>query len=122
MMKAIAFGVIGGVISGLVGTSGTTAIVAGLTVLGCTALEVVGTSVFVLAGISIAGFVIRLGVGNVDWTLVLLLTSGAVIGAVLGSVVLKRIKKGDKNGKTDKVLQPILISGNLAIGILQLLK
>ncbi len=122
IMKAVAFGLIGGVISGLVGTSGVTAVMAGLTILGSCAIEVVGTSVFVLAGISLIGFVVRLGVGNVDWMLVGLLSIGAVIGAILGAIILKKLKTEIKNEKTDKVLQSLIIIMNLAIGILQLFK
>lgn len=122
IIKAAGFGLIGGVITGLVGSSGTTAIMAGLTILGSCAIEVIGTSVFVLAGISIIGFVVRLGIGNIDWTLVGLLAIGAVLGAILGAIILKRMKTKIRNEKMNRVLQSLLIIMNLAIGILQLFK
>lgn len=65
--KAMFYGLLGGVMSGLVGISGTTPVVAGLIALGCEALEIVGTSVFVLIGISTVGFLMHLGLGNVNW-------------------------------------------------------
>lgn len=120
--KAVAFGAVSGIISGLVGTSGTTAIIAGLTILGCSALEVVGTSVFVMAGISVIGFVTRLGVGSVDWPLVLLLSVSAISGAIIGSILLRNVKQKVKSEKRDAVLQSLMVIGNLAIGIAQLLK
>src|SRR5574344_2195391 len=64
---AIIYGFLGGIMSGLVGISGTTPIIAGLCALNCSAVETVGTSVFVLVGISTTGFLMHLGLGNVDW-------------------------------------------------------
>lgn len=67
--QASFFGIFSGVLSGLIGTSGTTAIIAGLTLLGCTTMQTVWTSVFVLADISLVGFLMRAGVGTVNWLL-----------------------------------------------------
>ncbi|TWH52006.1 sulfite exporter TauE/SafE family protein [Sporomusa sp. KB1] len=111
-IKAVIYGFLGGVMSGLVGVSGTTPIVAGLTVLGCGALETVGTSVFVLVGISIAGFVMHLGLGNVNWMLVGLLVLGTMSGAFLAPIILKRFSKD----KLEKILPPILIVMTLVMG------
>jgi len=93
IIKALIYGFIGGGMSGLVGLSGTTPIVAGLAVLGCNALEIVGTSVFVLVGISAVGFLMHLGLGNVEWKLVGLLILGTTIGAALAPVLLSKINK-----------------------------
>lgn len=102
--------------SGLVGVSGTTPIVAGLTVLGCDALETVGTSVFVLVGISIAGFVMHLGFGNVNWMLVGLLVMRTMSGAFLAPIILNR------KDKLEKILPPILIVMTLVMGTIVVFK
>lgn len=111
-IKAVIYGFLGGAMSGLVGVSGTTPIVAGLSVLGCSALETVGTSVFVLLGISVAGFAMHLGLGNVKWTLGGLLVLGTVSGAFLAPIILKKISKN----KFEKILPPVLIVMTLIMG------
>ena len=104
--------------SGLVGVSGTAPIVAGLTVLGCGALETVGTSVLVLVGISVTGFGMHLGLGNVQWHLVGLLAAGTVTGAFLAPILLKRIRKAT----LEKVLPPVLIVMTLLMGAIVISK
>lgn len=118
IVKAIVFGLLGGGMSGLVGLSGSPPIVAGLAILGCTALETVGTSVLVVLGISITGFTTHLGLGSVDWKLVGLLIIGTISGAFIGPFLLKRIKKGSM----EKVLQPLLIVMITVMGVMLFLK
>ena len=117
-VKAVCFGLLGGVMSGLVGLSGGGPIIAGLMILGCQALETVGTSVLVLLGIAVTGFVTHLGIGSIDWKLVGLLTIGTVCGAFVGPVLLKR---SDKK-KLEKVLQPALFVMIVVMGGMELLK
>ena len=102
--KAVLFGLLGGVMAGLVGLSGGGPISAGLMILGCPALETVGTSVLVLLGIAVTGFLAHLGAGNIDWRLVGLLASGTTCGALAGPLLLKHINKK----KLEKVLQPVI--------------
>lgn len=104
--------------SGLVGLSGGGPVVAGLMVLGCSALETVGTSVFALCGIAIVGFLAHLGFGDIDWPLVGSLTIGTVAGAFLGPVLLKRLDRG----KLEKVLQPALFLMIAVMGVMELFK
>lgn len=118
IIKAISYGFLGGVMSGLVGISGTTPIIAGLTVLGCSAIETVGTSVFVLVGISVTGFIMHLGLGNVDWKLVGLLVLGTTAGAFLAPIVLKKFKRED----LEKFLPPILIIMVIVMGSIVFIK
>lgn len=115
---AVIFGVLGGAMSGLVGISGSTPIVAGLTVLGCSALQTVGTSVMVLVGISVTGFLMHLGIGSVDWKLVGLLAAGTMTGAFIAPLVLKRFDKQ----KTEKIIQPALVVITVSMGIVLLFK
>ena len=110
--KALFYGFLGGFMSGMVGVSGTTPIIAGLTVLGCGGLETVGTSVFVLVGISTTGFLMHLGLGNVDWVLVGSLILGTTLGAFLGPVALRHLSRE----KLEKILPPLLIVMVLGMG------
>jgi uncharacterized membrane protein YfcA len=117
-VKAISFGVLGGLMSGLIGLSGGTSIVAGLVILGCNSLETIGTSAFVLFGISITGFIMHLGLGSVDWKLVGFLIIGTSSGAFVGPLLLKHLDKA----KTEKFLQPSLFIMIIVMGILLLFK
>lgn len=122
VLQASLFGMIGGILSGLVGTSGTTAIIAGLAVLGCSTMQTVGTSVFVLSGISLSGFLMRVQVGNVAWKLAIPLAVSAVLGAILGSLLLKKVIVGKTASKDNKGIDLIMILGNLLMGIALLFK
>jgi uncharacterized membrane protein YfcA len=91
--KGVAFGVFGGVLSGVLGISGTPPILIGLMVLGCSVIQMIGTSVFVLAAISAAGFLAHLHLGDVHWNLVLPLASGSVLGGLSAPWVISRVKR-----------------------------
>lgn len=117
-VKAVCFGLLGGIMSGLVGLSGGGPIIAGLMILGCRALETVGTSVLVLLGIATTGFLTHLGIGNIDWKLVGLLTVGTVCGAFVGPLLLKKINKQ----KLEKVLQPLLFIMIVVMGGMEMIK
>lgn len=117
-VKAVCFGLLGGVMSGLVGLSGGGPIIAGLMILGCQALETVGTSVLVLLGIAVTGFITHLGIGSIDWKLVGLLTIGTVCGAFVGPLLLKRADKK----KLERVLQPVLFIMIVVMGGIELFK
>lgn len=117
-VKAVCFGLLGGIMSGLVGLSGGGPIIAGLMILGCQALETVGTSVLVLFGIAVTGFLTHLGIGTIDWKLVGLLTIGTVCGAFVGPLLLKRINKQ----KLEKVLQPVLFLMIVVMGGMEMFK
>lgn len=109
---ALGYGFLGGGLSGLVGISGTAPIVAGLVVLGCGALETVGTSVFVLVGISLTGFLMHLGLGNVDWRLVGLLVIGTAGGAFAAPFLLRLVRKN----QLEKILISVLIVMGFVMG------
>lgn len=117
-VKAVCFGLLGGMMSGLVGLSGGGPIIAGLMILGCRALETVGTSVLVLFGIAVTGFLTHLGIGIIDWELVGLLTIGTVCGAFAGPLLLKRLNRQ----KLEKVLEPVLFLMIVIMGGLEMFK
>jgi len=93
VVKGLAFGLLGGLMSGMLGVSGTPPILAGLYSLGLSSLEVVGTSVMVLFYIAITGVVTHSALGTMNWLLVILLASGTITGAILGPILGKRINK-----------------------------
>lgn len=117
-IKAVCFGLLGGIMSGLVGLSGGGPIIAGLMILGCQALETVGTSVLVLFGIAVTGFITQLGIGSIDWQLVGLLTIGTICGAFVGPLLLKKIDKK----KLEKILQPVLFMMIVVMGGIEIFK
>jgi uncharacterized membrane protein YfcA len=118
IIKAVGYGIFGGIMSGLVGLSGGGPIIVGLSVLGCAAIEIVGTSVLVLLGISITGFLMHLSLGNIDWPLVGLLLIGTMSGALIGPMILKRINKA----ALERVMKPLMFVMTVGMGVLLLFK
>lgn len=112
-VKALAFGLLGGIMVGLVGLSGGGPIVAGLLILGCSPLEAVGTSVFVIFGMSIVGFLAHLSLGRIDWPLVGMLTVGTASGAFAGPCLLSH---ADRH-KTERMLRPVIILITFLMGM-----
>ena len=117
IIKALAYGFFGGVMSGLVGLSGGSPIIVGLSVLGCAAMEMVGTSVLVLLGVSVTGFLMHVGLGNIDWPLVGLLLIGTMSGAFVGPMVLKKINSSNKSG-FEKLMRPLMFIVTISMGFL----
>lgn len=93
VVKGLVFGLLGGLMSGMLGVSGTPPILAGLYSLGLSSLEVVGTSVMVLFFIAITGVITHSALGTMNWLIVILLASGTITGAILGPIFGKRINK-----------------------------
>ena len=116
--KAAGYGVLGGLLSGVVGLSGGVPIVAGLMLLGCNSLETVGTSVFVLMGMAAVSLAMHLTTGSVDWMLVLLMGSGTVLGGYLSPRLLARFSKQ----QLEVVLQPAMIVLCAIMGIMLLMR
>jgi hypothetical protein len=103
--------------AGVFGISGTPPIIAGLYSLGLPAILVVGTSVFVLIFNSVAGIGSYYLLGRLDVTLIILLASGAVVGAFLGPILITKI-----NRKTlEKIYPPLLVTIMLILGLSLLL-
>ena len=89
--RAIALGSLGGLLAGMFGMSGSAPIIAALASFGLNAVEVIGTSVVVLAGISFAGLLAHSRIGTTDWTLTALLLAGTIPGAWIAPLLLNRI-------------------------------
>ena len=114
--KAVGYGVLGGLMSGIMGLSGGIPIVAGLMLLGCSSLETVGTSVLVIAGMSAISLAMHLATGVVDWLVLVLLASGAVVGAWASPRLLARVSKQ----RLELVLQPAVMVLCVVMGIMLL--
>lgn len=107
------FGVASGLMAGVFGLSGTPPVTMGLYSLGLPAVMVVGTTVFVLIFNSITGIGGYFMLGRLDLTLILLLGSGAVVGAFLGPLLLKRIDPVT----FEKIYGPLIVSLSLILGL-----
>jgi len=89
--KGLGYGLLGGLMSGMLGVSGTPPILAGLYSLDLSSIQVVGTSTMVLFFIACAGVFTHSAFGTMDWNLVLLLASGTITGAIVGPLLGRRI-------------------------------
>lgn len=87
----IFFGMASGLAAGLFGTSGTAPVLAGLFLLRLPLRQVIGTSVLVVLINSASGFGGHLVLGEINTRLILLLGSGATLGAFLGPMLVGRI-------------------------------
>ena len=86
--RALALGGTVGVLSGLVGAGGGFLIVPALTLFGGLAIrEAIGTSLFVIALQSFAGFAGHITHVHVAWPLVLLVTAAAFAGSLAGAML-----------------------------------
>lgn len=111
-----AYGVLGGIMAGMFGLSGAPPVVTGLYLLGNSAVEVVGTSVFVVLGISTVGLFTHLALGQVQWNLVGLLALGTTAGAFIGPKFLKFVD----TSKLEKYYSPVFFIMAVGIGLLLL--
>lgn len=112
MLRSSALGLMGGLMAGIVGLSGGGPITAALFMLHCPALRVVGTSVAVISGMSLIGFLGHLAVGKIDWQLVMLLASGTVCGAFAGPPLLTWLGKE----RVERLLAPFIVALNYLLG------
>lgn len=107
------FGMIGGILAGLFGLSGSPPIQLVLLLLGYTATTVIGTTIFVLIFNSIGGILGYSYLGRINIKIVLLLCIGTMIGAFIGPKIIEKI---DKN-KLEIGIPIIIISLNIIFTI-----
>jgi uncharacterized membrane protein YfcA len=92
LARVIALGAAVGIVSGLVGAGGGFLIVPALILFGGLAMrDAVGTSLFVIALQSFAGFAGHVAHVDLDWTLAGIVTAAAVIGTIAGASVGKKV-------------------------------
>jgi uncharacterized membrane protein YfcA len=108
------YGLLGGVMAGMLGLSGAPPIVTGLYLLGNSAVEVIGTSVFVVLGISCVGLSTHLALGQVNWFLVEMLAIGTTAGAFIGPKFLKYVD----TGKLERYYSPVFFIMAVGIGLI----
>jgi len=113
--KGLISGALGGLMSGMLGASGTPPILAGLDSMGLSSLEVVGTSVMVLFFIALTGVVTHSAFGTLNWLLVILLASGTITGAIIGPLLGKRINKKTMENSMARFLLFYSINGNFDV-------
>lgn len=88
------FGLLSGIITGTFGTSGVAPVLAGLMSMDLSLKLVVGTSLLVVLVNTFTALGAHFVVGEIDLTLVFFLTSGSIIGALVGPKILANIKLG----------------------------
>lgn len=112
-----AYGFLGGLTSGAFGISGSPPVVTGLALLGLEPVQIVGTSIFALTGIAIAGAIAHAAAGDVRWDLAAWLAAGSAIGAYAGARLLARF-----NGpRLRAILRPSLLALIAVAAIVQLI-
>lgn len=118
-LTSVFFGVLGGLMSGFLGLSGTAAILPGLMSLDLDAPSVIGTSVLLLCGISITSFLSHLIQGmSFDWPVIICLCCGAMAGGWLGPVLMRKVNKQ----VIVRVVFPIMAALVIISGIMMLIK
>jgi uncharacterized membrane protein YfcA len=85
------FGVLSGLMVGVAGLSGGGPILAGLMILGLNAYHATATSTYVLVGMGILGAVMHTTGGQVDWAAGLPMMIGAILGAGVAPLLVKRL-------------------------------
>ena len=115
-VKGSFYGFFGGLITGTFGTSGTAPVIAGLFSLHIPLKLVVGTSLLVVLVNTVFAIGAHFLVGSIDLTLVLFLTAGSAIGALLGPKILSKINVGNSENKVRYLYAMIMA----AIGILMI--
>lgn len=115
--KGSSFGLAAGLITGTFGTSGTAPVLAGLFSMKIPFKMVIGTSLLVVLVNTFFAVGAHFIMGKIDITLLIFLTAGSTIGAILGPRLLAKIQI-DKSENKAKYAYAIIM---VAIGILMIL-
>lgn len=95
----MSIGFMAGCVTGLYGTSGTAPVLAAMLILRLPLMQVIGTSVLIVFINAITGFSGHLLLGEFDFRLIILLGSGATVGAFIGPRLLGHIRPQKKKVK-----------------------
>lgn len=114
--KGSFFGLFAGIITGTFGTSGTAPVIAGLFSMQIPLKLVIGTSLLVVLANTVFAIGAHFLVGQIDFTLVLFLTGGSVIGSLLGPNLLAKIK----TDKSENKARYIYAAAMVIIGVLMI--
>jgi uncharacterized protein len=108
-------GLAGGIISGTFGTSGAAPVLAGLMSMNLPMKLVTGTSLMVIMVNTISALTGHFLVGRIDLLLVILLTSGSIIGAWIGPGLLERFQPEKKERSIKLIFALIALIGGLLL-------
>ncbi|ERL65921.1 sulfite exporter TauE/SafE family protein [Schleiferilactobacillus shenzhenensis] len=103
-LKAAGFGVLAGLMVGVAGLSGGGPIIAGLLIMGLDMMHAVSTSAYVLVGTSIVGAILHAFGGQVDWSAGGFLMVGALAGALIAPVMMRKLTAS----KAGQYVQPVM--------------
>ena len=101
---AAGFGLLSGLMVGIGGLSGGATTAAGLAILGLTAVEAAGTATYVLTCMSAISLIGHLFTSTFAWQAGLVIMLGAILGAVITPLVIRRLGLV----KVNRVLTPFL--------------
>jgi hypothetical protein len=102
------FGFFAGLITGTFGTSGSAPVLAGLFATNLTVKKVIGTSLFILVVNTSFAVGAHFLLGQIDLTLVAMLTAGSIPGALLGPAILSNIKTNNSESSIKYVYAAIM--------------
>ncbi|MTV81845.1 sulfite exporter TauE/SafE family protein [Secundilactobacillus folii] len=108
-MLAILYGIMSGLMVGVAGLSGGGPIMAGALILGLDTFHATATSSYVLVGMCFLGAILHLTNGSVDWAAGLPLMLGAIVGATMAPLLVKRISQSKHNGWVQPLIAVLLI-------------
>ena len=97
--KGSFFGFFAGIITGTFGTSGTAPVLAGLLSMRMPFKIVVGTSLLIVLVNTIFAISVHFLINKIDFTLVIFLTAGSAIGALIGPRLLMKVKIDSNENK-----------------------
>ncbi|MCK3683142.1 sulfite exporter TauE/SafE family protein [Maribellus sp. YY47] len=114
--KGSFFGLFAGIITGTFGTSGTAPVIAGLFSMEIPLKLVIGTSLLVILANTVFAIGAHFLVGQIDFTLVMFLTGGSVIGSLLGPNLLSKMKTDKSENKARYIYAAVMV----LIGVLMI--
>jgi len=97
--KGSVLGILAGLITGAFGTSGTAPVLAGLFSMRIPFKMVIGTSLLVVLANTLFAISAHFLIGKIDFTLIIFLTAGSTIGALIGPKLLLRVKVDSNEDK-----------------------
>ncbi|MFA7180975.1 MAG: sulfite exporter TauE/SafE family protein [Bacteroidales bacterium] len=102
MVRGVSYGFLSGIVTGTFGTSGIAPVMAGMFAMKMSLRLVIGTSLMVIFGNTVAALSAHFLVGTIDLTLVYFLTAGTIIGALLGPKFLSGVSVESAEGPVRK--------------------
>lgn len=108
-LSGLVYGLAGGIISGTFGTSGSAPVLAGLMAMRTPLRVVAGTSLLVVFFNTLTALAGHFLVGEIDMTLMLLLTIGSVLGAFAGTKLLVKLKPGKSEPRIRQLFAIVIL-------------